>query len=201
MKLDLRLLMPEKNAYVFLYDKFADFEISQALLLLIKDYNIITVGFEKGLVRSYSNLQIKAETTIQNLDVDEVDIFIIPGGEPKKIIGDNTYNNSVTILKEKLIQLNEKGKIIAAICGGPTFLAYAGVLDSIKCTASISEEEKKFYKNSKFSNKDFVVDKNILTAQGHAFSKFAVQLARMGESILTDEEMGSTLDWLRNKEN
>lgn len=192
--------MSKKNAYVFLYNKFADFEISQALLLLIKDYNIITVGFKEGLVRSYSNLQVKADIAIQTLDVDEVDIFIIPGGEPKKIIWDDAFDTKVSILNEKLVQLNEKGKIIAAICGGPTFLAYAGILDNIKCTASINDDEKKFYEKSKFSNEDFVIDKNILTAQGHTFSKFAVQLARMGESILTDTEMESTLDWLRNKE-
>ncbi|MHA1185918.1 MAG: DJ-1/PfpI family protein [Candidatus Heimdallarchaeota archaeon] len=193
--------MSEKNAYVFLYDKFVDFEISQALLLLIKDYNIITVGFEEGLVRSYSNLQVKAEIAIKNLDVDKVDIFIIPGGEPKEIIWDDAFDNSVSILNEKLVQMNKKEKIIAAICGGPTFLANAGILDNIKCTASIKDDEKKFYKNSKFSEEDFVIDENILTAQGHAFSKFAVRLARIGDSIKTDEDMESTLDWLRNKEN
>ncbi|MHA1124857.1 MAG: DJ-1/PfpI family protein [Candidatus Heimdallarchaeota archaeon] len=201
MKLNLQLLMPKKNAYVFLYNKFADFEISQVLLLLIKDYNIITVGFEEGLVRSYSNLQVKAEIAIQNLDVNEVDIFIIPGGEPKEIIGNDAYDNRVSILNEKLMQLNEKGKIIAAVCGGPTFLANAGILDNIKCTASISEDEEKFYTKSKFSKEDFVVDGNILTAQGQAFSEFAVQLARMCDVIKTNEEMKSTLDWLRNKKN
>jgi len=125
--------MPEKNAYVFLYDKFADFEISQALLLLVKDYNVITVGFEEGLVRSYSNLQVKAEIAIQNLDVDKVDIFIIPGGEPKKIIWDKSFTEKVQALNEKLIQLNNSEKIISAICGGPTFLANAGILNDRKC--------------------------------------------------------------------
>ena len=160
--------MTKKNAYVFLYNKFADFEISQALLLLIKDYNVITVGFEEGLVRSYSNLQVKTEIAIQNLVVDEVDIFIIPGGEPKKFVWDEKYDTSVSILNNKLIQLKKEGKIIAAICGGPTFLANAGVLDGMKCAASIKDDEKKFYENSKFSQEDFVIDKNILTAQGHA---------------------------------
>ncbi|MHA1244610.1 MAG: DJ-1/PfpI family protein [Candidatus Heimdallarchaeota archaeon] len=189
-----------KKCLCLLYEKFADFEISQALLLLVKDYNVITVGFEEGLVRSYSNLQVKAEIAIQNLDVDEVDIFIIPGGEPKKIIWDKSFTEKVQVLNEKLIQLNNSEKIISAICGGPTFLANAGILNDRKCTASIGEDEKAFYKKSKFIEDDFIINKNILTAEGHAFSKFAVQLARMGDSILTDKEMDSTLDWLRNKE-
>ncbi len=192
--------MSKKNAYVFLYNKFVDFEISQALLLLIKDYNIITVGFEEGLVRSYSNLLVKAEMALENLDVDAVDVLIIPGGEPKEIIWDESFSEKVQTLNEKLVQLNEKGKIISAICGGPTFLANASVLDKRKCTASIKDDEKEFYKNSEFVEEDFVIDKNILTAQGQAFSDFAVQLARMCDSLKTDEEMESTLNWLRKKE-
>ena len=193
--------MSKKNAYVFLYNKFADFEISQALLLLIKDYNIITVGFDEGLVRSYSNLLVKAEMAIGDLDTENVDVLIIPGGEPKEIIWDESLTEKVRVLNEKLIQLNKSEKIISAICGGPTFLANAGVLDERKCTASIGDDEREFYKKSIFKEDDFIIDGHILTAQGHAFSDFAVQLAKMCDAIKTDEEMNRTLDWLRKKKN
>jgi|GEM_PF-6118917 len=49
---------------------------------------------------------------LKNIDIDEIDLLVIPGGEAK-----NIYNNS--FLDELLIRLNEKKKIIAAICAAP----------------------------------------------------------------------------------
>jgi len=193
--------MNKKNAYLFLYDEFADFEIIQALLLLRDSHNLTTVGFQKGLVDSISNLKIEASMAIEDVNIDDVDVFIIPGGEPKDFIRNEKYHIKIQSLNEKLNGLAKNGKIIAAICGGPTFLANAGILDGNNCTASIDDEgEIKFYEKCTFKDSDFVLDNNIITAQGHAFTEFAVQLAKLCGVLKTDEKMKQTRNWLRNIE-
>ncbi len=193
--------MNKKSAYLFLYDQFADFEVIQALLLLRDNYNLTTVGFQKGLVDSFSNLRVEASMTIEDIDAANVDVFIIPGGEPKDFIRNDKYSKKIQSLNDKLIALAKSGKIIAAICGGPTFLANAGILDGNNCTASIDNEgEEKFYEKSTFKDSDYVLDKNILTAKGHAFTDFAVQLAKLCGVLKTDEEIEQTRNWLRNVE-
>lgn len=193
--------MNKKNAYLFLYDQFVDFEVIQALLLLRDNYNLTTVGFQKGLVDSFSNLKVEASVAIEDVNIGDVDVFIIPGGEPKDFIRNEIYTKKIQNLNDKLIALAKNEKIIAAICGGPTFLANAGILDGNNCTASIDNEgEEKFYEKSKFKDTDYVLDKNILTAQGHAFTDFAVQLAKLCGVLKTDVEVEQTRNWLRNIE-
>ncbi|MBY8995547.1 MAG: DJ-1/PfpI family protein [Candidatus Heimdallarchaeota archaeon] len=193
--------MNKKNAYLFLYDQFVDFEVIQALLLLRDSHNLTTIGFQKGLVNSFCNLNIEASMAIEDLNVVDADVFIIPGGEPKDFIRNEKYSKKILCLNDKLNELAKNGKIIAAICGGPTFLANAGILDGNNCTASIDDEgEIKFYEKSTFKDTNYVLDKNILTAQGHAFTEFAVQLAKLSGVLKTDEEVEQTRNWLRNIE-
>lgn len=183
---------------MFLYDKFSDFEITQ-LLLLLHDHSLTTVGFEQELVKSYGQLKVQADLSIEELDTNQVDLFIIPGGEPKNFIRDKRYSKKIVTLNQKLLQLNKEGKIIAAICGGPTFLANAGLLDGIKSTSSKSEDEDIFFKNTEFTDEDIEVSNNVITAKGQAFTEFAVEVARSVGVIETDEEAQGTIDWLRNK--
>ena len=186
------------DIYLFLYDKFVEFEVSQTLLILNKNL-LTTVSFERGLVCSVENLKVQADLSIEELDIDKVDVFIIPGGEPKHFIADPKYAKKLMILNKKLVKLAKQGKIIAAICGGPTFLAYAKVLDNIKCTATISNDEQVFYKKSIFTNSDIETHNNIITAKGQAFTEFAATIARHCNIFKTEKEMQEMIDWFRNK--
>ena len=190
--------MSTMNVHVFLYNNFADFEIIQALLLL-RDHNLTTVGFESGLVKSYSNLQVDVELAIEDFEPNRNDIFIIPGGEPKLFIRDENYTGKIAILNQKLIELKNQKRILAAICGGPTFLANAGVLDYVTCTSSKNEDEDVFYEKATFTDTALEVDGNIITAKGNAFTEFAIAIAKKAKVITSDKEAQETIDWLRNK--
>ena len=187
------------NIHIFLYNNFADFEIIQALFLL-RDHNLTTVGFESGLVKSYSNLQVKADLAIEDFEPNRNDIFIIPGGEPKVFIRDEKYTNKISLLNQKLIELKNQNRILAAICGGPTFLANAGVLDYVTCTSSKNEDEDVFFEKATFTDSDLEIDGNIITAKGNAFTEFAIAIAKKAKVILTEKEAQETINWLRNNE-
>ncbi|MBN1329834.1 MAG: DJ-1/PfpI family protein [Candidatus Heimdallarchaeota archaeon] len=186
--------------HLFLYNDFADFEISQ-LLLLMRDQPLITVGFSKGLVKSVGNLHVQADISIEELKPEEVEIFIIPGGEPKEFIKNNEYSIGIAILNTKLKGMQVKNCIMGAICGGPTFLANAGILDGKKCTATISEDEKMYYKRTLFSDNDLEIDNNVITAKGQAFTEFAVNIARKSGILKTEKDMIDTINWFRNVKN
>ena len=59
------------------------------------------------------------------LNLDDIDIFIIPGGNPVHL-----YENAE--LNEFISNLNNKNKFIAGICGGAELMAYYGLLNNKK---------------------------------------------------------------------
>ncbi|MCY3413948.1 MAG: DJ-1/PfpI family protein [Candidatus Heimdallarchaeota archaeon] len=186
------------DVHLFLYDNFADFEITQ-LLLIFKKHNIITVGFEKGLVQSYGQLKVFAEYTLQDINPSEVELFIIPGGEPKLFIRNPDHNANVNLMNKTLEELKDNGALIAAICGGPVFLANSGILNGLKCTATIEDDEKEYFTNTIFTGSDIEVDGGVVTAKGQAFTEFAVEVAKLMKVIISNEEAEGTINWFRNK--
>jgi protein deglycase len=144
-------------------------------------------------------LRVVADKLLSELNPDECDLFLIPGGEPKLLIKNPEMKEHVSLLNKILQDLNQKGKKIAAICGGPTFLANSGILDGKKCTASISEEENEYYKNSLLKNEDIIQDGNILTSQGQAFTEFAIEVSKMLNLFENESEALNMLNWFRNK--
>ena len=89
-----------------------------------------------------------------------------------------TRQGEICLLKK----LNKDGKLIAAICAGPEFLAKSGILDGKKYTTSAepqSYEEKNEpdpFPRENYVNARLVLDGNILTAQGYAFTDFALKI-------------------------
>ena len=142
----------KKNVYILIYDKFADFEIVQAALLL-RDFNRITVSFKEEMYTSETGFKVLADIKISDVNPDETALFIIPGGEPKYLIKDPKYEKEVRELNELLVKLHERKVNIAGICGGPTFLANSGILKGKNCTGSIKEDEKQYLITSYFRPK------------------------------------------------
>jgi len=165
-----------KKILCFVYDTFADFEITCICsgLAETENYEVIYIGYEKSTVKSISGLTVIPDQTVSEaLELNDIEGIIIPGGVER-------------ILKPELEQLIEKlnneNKLIAAICAGPEFLAKMGLLNGIKYTTS---EEPKLYEERNeidpFPRENYVdtriirVD-NILTAKGHAFIDFALEI-------------------------
>lgn len=180
-----------KKILVFIYDQMADFEITYATHLLgaSAGKKIITVGYEDKVVRSKCGVAYMPDQVIKNIEVDDdVEGLIIPGG----------WNHEV---REELISLiralNEKQRLLAAICAGPRFLAKAGVLDQKKYTTSLTEwkdthrelfkEEDPFPRES-FQMARVLTDRNIVTAQGYAFIDFAIEICDWLSLFNTKEE-------------
>ena len=104
----------------------ADFEATLACFYLNneKNYAIIPVGENKEPKTAHSGLIYLPSYSINEIsNLDDIAGIIFPGG----------YNITCSPSLIDLIKtLDNQGKLIAAICAGPTHLALAGILDGRK---------------------------------------------------------------------
>ncbi|MCJ7625902.1 MAG: DJ-1/PfpI family protein, partial [Anaerolineaceae bacterium] len=131
--------------------------------------------------RSEEKQRFCVDQTIEDVDVDSIDLLVIPGGDPVPLV----ENQELKCFIEKLVSKNKK---VGGICGGASLLAGLGILKGKKCTGMTSgvepsdrpnvNSEYNYYTESIVSEEHVVVDGNIITAQGQAYVEFAVELAR-----------------------
>lgn len=163
-----------KKILCYIYEGMADFEIS---LLLHRLRNtggreIVAISEDLQQLTAQSGLQYVANKTIDEIvSIKEYEALIIPGGPIN-----NEQNSICRIVKD----MANSEKLIATICFGSQFLGRAGILDNYLYTTSCSSQKIKQigctdpFNRQNYVDKRFVVDKNLITAQGYAFVDFAI---------------------------
>jgi putative intracellular protease/amidase len=161
---------------VFIYDDMADYEMTFTCCMLNGnlEHKITPAAYTMDNVKALSNLIYTPVMTIREaLECDDIEGLIIPGG---------AGNDQRPELTELIKLVCEKGKLTAAICGGPKFLAVAGVLEGKKFTTSIPPEYfkdknmKDPFNRDNFINEKVVRDGNIITSPGTAFVDFTAEI-------------------------
>jgi 4-methyl-5(b-hydroxyethyl)-thiazole monophosphate biosynthesis len=180
---------------LFYYDGFSEFEIV-LMCLLFKEHDLISIALENREYRSEENQRFCVDKVIKDVDVDSIDLLVIPGGTPAPLV----ENQELKIFIEKLVYRNKK---VSGICGGARLLAGLGILKGKKCTGMTSGVNPafgsyKYYSESLLSEEYVVVDGNIITAQGQAYVEFAVELARQMGLYKNKEEYDEDLKWFKN---
>ncbi|MFN3599596.1 MAG: DJ-1 family glyoxalase III [Aquificaceae bacterium] len=132
---------------------------------------VIIAGLTPDPVPSARDVKIVPDTTVDNLNPKELDLVILPGGA-----------GGVERLKadprvERLIKaMQDKKKLIGAICAAPTALAKFGVLEGKRATVYPSLVEE--IKPAQFVNQRVVEDENLITSQGPGTAlEFGLRLA------------------------
>jgi len=180
------------NTYVLLYDDFVEFEITLTLLLLRDKSQIQTFTVDEDIVPSFGTMKVKSDMNVLDVDPEIVDFLLIPGGEPGK------YSER-TDIQTLLRAIHERGIPIAAICGGPEFLAQAGILDGKQMTHGHDPEyAKQVFSECHIQDIDVVVDGNIITARGQAYAEFAVEVYRQLGYFENEDEAVETLRYFKN---
>lgn len=155
-----------KNILVPMANNAEDFELVAIIDLLKRakdigaDINVICASLEDNKqVKLDTGTIILAETTLSNIDKDNIDAIILAGGFGGMT---NLKNNSKII---SIIQkLNQENKPIAAFCASPLVLWEAGVLsDDFTCYPGCESGVK-----AKRLPEPVVVRKNIITGAGPA---------------------------------
>lgn len=121
---------------------------------------IVTISI-MGKAKVIGSHQITFETDeiIENMDLNELDGVILPGGMP------GTRNLAAHPRVDQIIrQFAKEGKLVAAICAAPSILGEAGLLEGKKAVCHVGFEEKLLGAEVLFEK--VITDGNIITSRG-----------------------------------
>lgn len=165
----------KKKIFVFLFDGFADWEISFLTPELEKSdlFDLIYFSKDGGSVSSMGGLQVSPDTSLTEVNASEIDMLILPGGTAWEEDGNNEIE---TLIKNLFVT----GKDIAAICAATTYLGQHGMLNDLKHTSNDLHYLKgiapQYSGDENYINALAVSDKNIITANGIAPIEFAREI-------------------------
>lgn len=151
------------------------------------DIEVVMAGVERKQVIGAHGIEIKTSTHINDINSNEFDMIILPGGMP----GSLNLKNSQKV-QSLLGEMDQGGKYIGAICAAPIALAEAEVLkSSYTCYPSF---EKDITDSTYMKNEDIVMDQNTITANGpKSAMKFSLEIVEKLCSKEKREEIESQL--------
>lgn len=155
-------------------------------------HELHTFSIDKNPCKSEAGLTTIPDYTIDEIDTEEFEVIMIPGGDLKPIAEE-------TELFELVRSFSENGKVVGAICSGVFVAAKAGILEGVPYTVTLAKQQREFlgsFPEETFDYSPTVKYQNILTAQGHAFVEFGIELNKM----LTDVDE-STVEFYLGKGN
>ncbi|NLL70649.1 MAG: DJ-1/PfpI family protein [Epulopiscium sp.] len=158
---------------VFLAEGFEEVEALTVVdYLRRKDITVDMVSITKEKkVKGAHNIIVMADKVISDIKtVDSYDGAVIPGGLPGAT---NLRDHEAVIHTIKA--LNEKNKLVAAICAGPIVLEKAGIIKGKKVTSYPGFEEE--LKEGNYVEQGVARDGNMITARGPALAvDFAIAI-------------------------
>src|SRR5262245_471011 len=121
-----------KAVYLLVVEGFADWEPAHAVAELRRHghFHVESVGLTSQPVRSMGGLRVLPSTTVAEVDISNVAVFILPGG-------DRWEHAAVEPELESLLtRLDSAGVPIAAICAATVAIARIGLLRGRRHTSN-----------------------------------------------------------------
>ena len=153
------------RALILTADKFEDMELFFPYFRLLEEGLEVDIAApEKGHIEGEHGYDLKVEKTFAEVNPDDYDVLLIPGGSPDGAPSVVKKNTSAQAIAKSFFKSN---KPVSSICHGPWLLAssdlvngrhltsywYDGVPDDIKKAGGIYED------------KEVVVDGNLVTSR------------------------------------
>lgn len=135
------------------------------------DLEVVVASLDSDLlVRGANDIYIKADVSLDSLDLNLFDAIALPGG----FEGMNNLKNNPKII-ETIKRLNREGKLVSAICASPVVLNEAGVLKGdFTCYPGFEDGISANRKEQRV-----VVNENVITSMGPATVLFfALEIVR-----------------------
>ncbi len=164
-----------KKVYVLLADGFETIEALTPVDILHRcgiDVCTVAIGNSKT-VKSSHKVTVNADLLLDEADVTDGDAIILPGGFPGYV------NLADSVEVGNLVKYYyENGRIVAAICGGPTVLKRYEIATGkkITCHSSVQAEMESDYE---YVGGNVCKDGNLITGKGAGLSlEFAIAIAK-----------------------
>jgi len=162
-----------KTIVFLLMDGFKEMEAVIPVDILRRlNFDIKLAGL-KHKVTGAHNITFETDVLISNISSGDIDAVVLPGGLPgAKNLRDNA--SVITLVSN----MNDAGKLVAAICAAPIALAEAGIMEGKKCTAYPMPLTKRALQDAELTEDLVVIDGNIITGKGPgAAFEFAFAIA------------------------
>ena len=132
------------------------------------------ISYQTGEIEAYnSNHTLQIEHTVADVDVDDYDVLIIPGGHAP---GELRRQEEAV---EFVAAFAESGKPVAAICHGPQLLVDAGLLEDKKATSFADVGAEIEAAGGEYLDEHVVVDGNLITSRLPGdIPDFSLEIAR-----------------------
>lgn len=146
--------------YVFLADGFEETEALATVDVMRRaKLEVLTVGVTGNMVTSSHKVTVKADISIDDVDLSKAQGVVLPGGMPGTI---NLEKSKAVI--ECVKYCYDNSKIVAAICAAPSILGHMGLLKGKKATCFPDYENE--LDCAQYTAQPVTVDGNIITARG-----------------------------------
>ena len=165
----------KKKIFIFLFNGFSDWEIAYLTPEIKKSeaFDLIYFSKDGSPVHSMGGLQVMPNVALPEINANNVDMLILPGGTA----WEKGKNNEIDHLTKSLFA---EGRTIAAICAATTHLGKLGFLNNLKHTSNDLNYLKGiapgYIGENNYVNAFAVTDKNVITANGIAPIEFAREI-------------------------
>ena len=145
---------------------------------------MVSITDEKVVTGSHG-ITVSMDKTLNEVDFNEVDMIVLPGGMPGTLNLDDCEP-----LMEKVKEFDANGKYISAICAAPTVFGHLGLLNGKKACCYPSMEDG--LEGAEVTYESTAVADHILTSRGMGTAiDFGLQIiARFQGQEAADEMAG-----------
>ncbi|MBO6127159.1 MAG: DJ-1/PfpI family protein [Clostridia bacterium] len=148
--------------YIFLAPGFEEIEAVVPRDVLKKaNIDVATVSIGEKIVESTKGLKVISDMTINEVQIENVDGIILPGGMP----GTSNLEKCEQLI-EIIKTYAEKKLLIAAICAAPSILGKLGILSGKNACCFPDADIEKYLAGAKINSKDVNICENIITSKG-----------------------------------
>lgn len=154
--------MTDKKVAIFLADGCEEIEALTVVDILTRagiPRTTVSITDHRTVVSSHK-VTMEADTLISDLDFDEYDMLVLPGGMPG-----TTNLEACTQLTGQVKRFAAEGRQVAAICAAPQILAHLGLLKGRTATCNPSRDAILQESGAILTHNPVEVDGNIITSR------------------------------------